>query len=151
MTSQLRTNKAERDRRRPMGGSEFKLNAPHIKGMHTHWFNDVGNRLLRAQQAGYEFVEEENVVDGAGGSHHQVGDRRVRQVVGSTEKGPMHAYLMQIPQKMYDEDQRAKQTELDEIDEALAFRGAAPGGVDPSADPNFYGSSKGRKTSIKRK
>ena len=109
----------------PLGTARQKLLYASRPGYHRHWFNDTGNRIHAAENAGYEFVEEMN--DG----------RRVKvsRRVGTHEGGQsMTAYLMEIRQEFYDEDQAAKLVVVDEIDAAI--RGGEPRG--DGADPGAF-------------
>ena len=72
--------------------------------------NDVEDRITQFQEAGYELVENETV---------EVGDKRVSQgtSVGSKKVFSVgqgtKAYVMRIKKEWYDEDQRAKQVQVD--------------------------------------
>lgn len=79
--------------------------------------NDEDDRISRFQEAGYEICKEEAV--GA------VGDRRVDSTssLGSTAhfsvgKGTK-AVLMRIPKEWYQEDQLAKQKEIDAVENTM--------------------------------
>jgi hypothetical protein len=77
--------------------------------------NDVDDRLMRAQEAGYEFVE----------SPEQLGDKKVAEAskIGTSVSKPVGngtiGYLMRIPKKWYEEDQAAKQKQIDQTEAAL--------------------------------
>ena len=115
---------ANRKERVPLGGKRLKMTAPDRKGYHRHWFNDVGTRLSDAQAAGYTFVHDEATLDETEGN--EVSTRK-RQAVGTQENDqPMYAYLMEIPERFYQEDQAAKQAEIDETEAAMK-RGLTPG------------------------
>lgn len=90
-----------RVRRKPFGSMEQKLAYEQRPGYHRHWFNDVGGRIMRAQEAGYEHVRDR---DG----------KEVKKVVGVAEGGgPLWSFLMEIPEEWYQEDMRAQQDEVD--------------------------------------
>ncbi len=101
------TGRAERV---PMGGMILKLEAPKRPGYFRRWAADRKTNLQRYLNAGYKFVTDDITVEEAGNSQNS----RVSQISGDEM-----LYLMEIPQKLYDEDQAAKQAELDEIDETL--------------------------------
>jgi hypothetical protein len=108
-----------RARRVPFGTQVQKLAYAQRAGFHRHWFNDVPDRIRRAKEAGYEHVLGH---DG----------KPVKRVVGVREGGGgMEAYLMEIPQEWFEEDQAAKQQVVDQSDDALKH-GAIAGqpGVD---------------------
>lgn len=91
--------------------------------------NDTGSRIDQLKQAGYEIVEDDNLI---------VGDARVTDATqpGSAKKviskdGTV-SYLMRQKKEWYDEDQAAKQRHNDEIEEAMK----------KSASEGMYGSIK---------
>lgn len=116
-----------RRKRVPLGTPQQKLAYPQRPGYARRWFNDVGNRIHDAGQAGYEHVEKDE--DGR--------EVRVSTRVGTQEGGaPMIAYLMEIRQEFYDEDQATKQQAVDAIDDAILRRDQAP--VDSAEPGKFY-------------
>lgn len=89
------------------------LTVKHKKeGMVYRWFNDVENRVEKAKRAGWEIVTNEDL---------RIGERSVDESTHSGT-GPISkkvglgvvAYLMQIPQEYYEEDQASKQAEITE-------------------------------------
>ncbi|CAB4120854.1 hypothetical protein UFOVP2_31 [uncultured Caudovirales phage] len=110
----------------PMSVPRAKLTTPDIPGFHCHWVNDYPGRVMQANQAGYEFVNQEEALitipDLAGsalGSGTDLGSR-VSLVVGKNEDGtPLRAYLMKIRLEWYKEDQQAGQQRVDQIDDAM--------------------------------
>ena len=96
-----------RPNRKPFGSLEQKLSYPAREGFHRHWFNEIPGRIPRALDAGYEHVKDK---DG----------KNVCRIVGTAEGGgPLHAYLMEIPEEWYKEDMRAAQAEIDEKEQAM--------------------------------
>ena len=88
---------AARPVRKPFGALDQKLAYAARPGFHRHWFNDVGNRIARAQEAGYEHVKGD---DG----------RNVSKIVGTLEGGgAMTAFIMEIPEEWYQADMKAQQ------------------------------------------
>jgi hypothetical protein len=91
-------------------------------GFQYRWVRDTsetGHEIVRYLSAGYEFVNrnKEGIV---------IGDNSVYQskAVGSIIRVPAgrdddYLYLMKIPQEWYDEDQEAKQREVDRREEAI--------------------------------
>lgn len=78
--------------------------------------NDTGSRIDQLKQAGYEIVEDDNLI---------VGDARVLDAKqpGSAKKviskdGTV-SYLMRQKKEWYDEDQATKQAHNDEIEAAM--------------------------------
>lgn len=102
-----------RVRRTPIG----KRNVLTLTGQDPNFnyriVNDQGDRIQRFVDAGYELVPASDV---------QVGDKRVNQAtpegshaqvsVGGGEK----AFVMRIRKDWYDEDQKAKQAEVDAVE-----------------------------------
>lgn len=104
------------------------------------WVNDDGRgRLDRAVQGGYEFAPDTmRVGTGSRDGNSDVGSK-VSRVVGTQEGGAgMRAYLMRIPRDLYNEDQAAKQRQVDEIDKAIKR-----GDAHKSGDDNRYVPSAG--------
>lgn len=107
-----------RAERIPLGVRKQKLNAEIRKGYVGRWVNDDGDRINQALQGGYTFVAKDNVAksDDPG--------NRISRVVGSKASGgALTAYLMEIPEEWYREDQLAKQGRIDDT-EALIKRGS---------------------------
>lgn len=83
---------------------------------HYRVVNDIGSRIHAFQQAGYELVTDDNLV---------IGDSRVSDAadLGSTKrilsKDGTISYLMRIKKEWFDEDQKAKNARLDELDTAM--------------------------------
>ena len=98
--------------RKPFGTMEQTMAYAKREGFHRHWFNDVKDRISRAQEAGYEHIKDK---DG----------KNVQMVVGTAEGGgAMHGFLMEIPEEWYKEDMAAQQKIVDDR-EALIKRGQA--------------------------
>lgn len=98
----------DRKERIPFGGPQRKLTCPDDKNFHHHIFNDNWRkdpmRIQRAVDAGYEVVPS----------------TKDALPVGTNEDGSgIRGVLMRIPSKFYEEDQAAKQVELDKIDEQI--------------------------------
>lgn len=113
-----------RNRRVPLGTPESKLTVPQAQDDKEHeyrWINDKPGRLMRAQAAGYEFVEDPTMQVGTGSTNGNSGaDSRVSRLVGKDERGhPLYAYLMKIKREYYDEDQAAKQKAIDEVENTI--------------------------------
>lgn len=114
--------KQERNRR-PFSSKEPNLPLPTIAGFIPRWFNDEENRLPRAQDAGWEFVNPSEFPTFRPSQHvapnSDLGSR-ISVVCGTDELGQsIRAYLMKINKDFWDEDQAAKQKEIDETDKAI--------------------------------
>lgn len=81
--------------------------------------NDREDRIARFLEAGYQFVNRDkngivSVGDPTAGNSNSV-DNRVTKRVG----GGVVAYLMAIPREFYEEDQKAKQAEIDDLESGI--------------------------------
>lgn len=121
MSNQRRVNHTEE---RPARGQERRIEAPmrvpidglrnilDVHGikpdMHPCWVNE--NQVDRFRAAGYTFVDYDGVTYGAYSVNQSnpLGARYAKNVGGG-----VYAYLMEIPQEIYDEDYRKQQAELD--------------------------------------
>ena len=125
---------AER-KRIPMSVPVQKLEAPDIPGYHLHWFIGTADRIQRALDGGYEFVDErETQVNnvGLGGDSTASGNTDMGSrvsVVAGTELGrdgqPIRLILMKIKQEWYEEDQKLVVDRNEKV--ATALRGGLLG------------------------
>lgn len=105
--------KIERIRRdrTPIGVPTMNWSCPDNDGYQYRVFNDEWmsrpDNIQRALSAGYEFVDSEE-------------KRQKPKVVGTNDNGtPIKGYLMRIPKEIFDEDQAAKQKDIDKVDEQI--------------------------------
>jgi hypothetical protein len=110
-------------------------------GYHIRWFNDQDDRLTRAEEAGYQYVDRKEV--------GRVGDKdisngntdvnsRVSRVVGrAANNQPIRAYLMKIKDEWHKDDQVKKEEVNRRVDDAI--RAGKAGGADVK---NAYGEVK---------
>jgi hypothetical protein len=96
--------------------------------MVPRWFNDDPGRLERALGGGYKFVKPEHAGSLGQGALHADGKdpesgARVSLVVNRGTP-VIRAYLMEISEKYYKEDQAEKEKVNAQVDEALALGGA---------------------------
>jgi len=83
------------------------------------YINDNEGRLQKAIDGDYEFVNGVQPGDKEVGIDAGV-DSRVSVPAGTREDGsPMRAYLMRIPRKFYEEDQKEKEKTHKAIDDAI--------------------------------
>lgn len=132
------TGRAIRRKRGALNGSTPKMAIGNlIEGYHLHWMNDEKNRIEAALDNGYEFVSPEEIggmrYNNVTNRNTELSENRVRLLVGTTQDGPLFAYLMKIPQEWYEEDQQELQDRNNLVDEAI--RGGRSSGVDSTG---FY-------------
>jgi hypothetical protein len=92
--------------RRPFGMHAMKLAAEIRPGFHRHWFNDKGDRIREATDAGYTHVLNE-----AG--------KPIEKIVNSHNSGGLgstRAFLMEIPEEWWIEDQVTEQEHIDQFE-----------------------------------
>ena len=101
-----------RQQRVPLGQIKAKLAREASKGMVGRFVNDTAGRVQAARKAGYEHVMVTTGMDGE--------ERQDSEIVGVQENGqPLIAFYMEIPLKFYREDQKAKQEQVDIVDDAI--------------------------------
>lgn len=104
-----------RVRRTPVGTRNKLTVYGKEPGYHYRIVNDVddGARIQEFLEAGYEFVPAKDV---------KVGDKRIEATSSEGTNAQVHvgggqkAFVMRIKQEWYDEDQAAKQRQLDELE-----------------------------------
>jgi hypothetical protein len=130
----------------PFGGIRLKLQlseadnkAFKARKKVPHWFNDDPGRLERALGGGYTFVKPEHATSLGQGALHQDGsdpesNARVSIVVNRSEP-VTRAYLMEISEKFYKQDQAEKEKRNRLVDDALALGGKGASDVEESYRP----------------
>lgn len=124
-----KVGRPKKAKRVPFGAHRTKLQVEGIKGYRLRWFNDIDGRIERAMEGGYVFVERDEVPSlGEGALHQDNSDvnSKVSKIVSKGNKKPVRAYLMKIKDEWYDEDQLAKESVNQRVDDAL--RQGQPGG-----------------------
>lgn len=127
-----------RKERIPFGVQHSRLTVANPDPNYVYrWVNDDGRgRIDRATAGGYEFVQadsDQKVGTGSADGNSDVGSR-VSRIVGTQEGGAgMRAYLMRIKREWYEQDQKAKQALVDQIDSAIKR-----GDAHRSGDDNRY-------------
>lgn len=114
---------------RPMSAGQRRLEVPPIEGYHLHWFRGTPSNLKRAQQAGYSFVDADEIdlndFDIAGDDSSNTGTdmgSRVSVISGDdvgTNGQPGRLYLMKCPQELYEYAQSLHNDQVDATAEAL--------------------------------
>jgi len=106
----------------PLGGMSQKLQMSEVdmkefarRKMKTRWVNDRDGRLHQALAGGYSYVNPK-YAESLGASAVQKGgdniDSRVGRVVTKGGDEVIWAYLMEIPEKLWQQDQDAKMAKL---------------------------------------
>lgn len=115
-------------KRVPFGGHRTRLQTEQRKGYVRRWFNDTEDRIQRALDAGYTFVEDKNANVGEGDLHQGNTDLngKVSKIVSKGGGNPIRAFLLEIPKAYYDEDQKSKEMRNRMVDDAI--RSGTPGG-----------------------
>lgn len=130
-----------RSTRVPLGVARSKLSVPVRPGYQRRWVNDTEGRLLQAQQGGYQFAVDQSLQIGSpdiDNENRDLGARVSRVVDKSTGQ---KAYLMEIKEEFYQEDQAAKKKAVKAKDDLIKN-----GKLDDDADR--YVPDKGRGISI---
>lgn len=129
--------KAERQRV-PMSVPVQKLEVPPIPGFHLHWFRDEPERIARAQRAGYEFCDP-NEVDlnntDLGGESAASGNTdlgsRVSVISGEETRQdgqPGRLILMKIKSEWWEADQLLVAERNEAVAEAIRGGSVGAGG-----------------------
>ena len=118
-----RKTASAKPKRTPVSGARDILNFNEKKDGYVYrWVNDKDNRIQRFLEAGYTFVGQD--ADNRG--QLISGDKSINNSSGvvsgvitkSVGKGDT-SYLMAISEEYYEEDQSAKQTQIDKVESAL--------------------------------
>ena len=113
-------------KRSGLGGRDILTvqDLPDLDKFHYHWINDIGDRLYQRFKEGYDFVEKGGLsagditVESARGT-----DSLLKKGVG---KGVI-AYLMKVPNEIYDEYQAEKRQRNAAVDEEIRGSGKSAG------------------------
>ena len=115
-TATVKRAPRERTKRTPVNGRNVLTVEGKEPGYVYRIVNDVGDRINTFQEGGYELVESKAV---------KVGDRRLNNASAEGSKaqvsvgGGQKAFVMRIPKEWYDEDQLAKQTQINELENSM--------------------------------
>jgi hypothetical protein len=107
---------------KPMSVGMRRLEVPEKDGWHRHWFRATAGNIARAKQAGYRYVDKEDVelndFDLAGDGESKGTDLGSRVTVSSGD-GQDKLVLMECPQHLYDHGQEIHMQEVHKTAEAL--------------------------------
>jgi hypothetical protein len=127
-----------RSTRVPLGVARSKLSVPKRDGYVRRWVNDTEGRLLNATQGGYEYAKDQSLQIGSpdvDNENRDLGARISRVVDKSTGQ---KAYLMEIKEEFYEEDQAAKRIAVKAKDDLIKN-----GKLDDDADRYIPDNGKG--------
>jgi hypothetical protein len=110
--------KAERKKRIPVGIRRRSLAVDNLPaGKQARWVNDTPGRINAFLDGGYTFLRQDGTIEV---DNTDPGEAHISRVVGvSKDNREMRAYLMVIDEDIYNEDQAAKQEQLDVVDDAI--------------------------------
>lgn len=122
-----RRTTVDEDSRIPMSLPQLMLQVPEIEGYVMHWFADRPGRIPRAIQAGYEFVQPDEVKInnfGLASDLMQSGNTdlgtRVSVHGGTAENGGAERlYLMKVKKEWYDKDMELREQNSDRVVDTL--------------------------------
>ena len=106
----------ERPSRTPIGSRNVLTVSGKDENFVYRVVNDVGDRIAMFQEAGYELVDA---------STHRVGDKRINSATPEGSKAQVSvgkgekAFVMRIRKDWYDEDQKAKQVDVDRLEQSI--------------------------------
>ena len=108
-----------RSKRVPLGVARSKLSVPDRPGYKGRWINDVEGRIANAELGGYQFRAGPDLPIGdqdIDNVNRDLGERISRVVDKTTGQ---KAYLMEIKEEFYEEDQTAKVRKVEEVDRRI--------------------------------
>ena len=138
MSSERESERSEdKPERVPFGGMRLKMQLSEAdvkgfkaRGMVTRWFNNVEGRIQRAEGGGYRFVDPKYAKSLGQGALHggstSLSAGKVSKVV-SRGHPVIEAFLMEIKEEDYREDQAKKELVNAQVDDALAMGGKTGG------------------------
>lgn len=108
-----------RSKRVPLGVARSKLSVPVRPGYQRRWINDAEGRIANAEAGGYQFAQDPSLQIGQADIDNENRDlgARVSRVVDKTTG--QKAYLMEIKEDFYKEDQAAKVAKVEEVDRRI--------------------------------
>lgn len=124
-TTTVEVNRPERPRRVPVSGPRDILTVMDQDPNYVYrWVNDTDGRLDRFKLGGWEVVTGKHTVgmDSINSGSNKYGSAHAKQIGGGN-----WAVLMRIPKEYYDEDQKAKQDRIDEIEATMREEGRKEG------------------------
>jgi len=118
-----KSNNGEQPRKRVPLGTRNVLTAPKKHGFVRRFVNDKGDRVENFKAAGWNVVDE----------HVQVGDPKIGRasslgsLVNPHVGGGQRAVLMELPEKIYNEDRVASQAAITQVENEIRRNSKSPG------------------------
>lgn len=109
-------------RKRVPLGSRNILTAPKRSGFVRRFVNDKGDRVQAFKDAGWTLVEDTPVGDSKIGRASSIGSTTNPSVGGG-----QRAFLMEIPEKYYQEDYNAAQAKITQVESEIKRNSKSPG------------------------
>lgn len=136
-TSEINDDSRSRFPKRVPLHEQQRLGAKKRAGYQPRIFNDEGNKIQAALDAGYSIVNDGRTISGHRSCDPGKFGNAATAYVGRNERGhEITGVLMEIPQNWYDEDQAAKQMEIDAQEQQIRQGMMETGNI----SPNKYGS-----------
>ncbi len=116
MSRTTASTSVQRTKRTPINGRNILTVSGKEPGYVYRVVNDSGDRIALFQEAGYELVDAADV---------SVGDRQINKASSEGSKAQVsvgvgqRAFVMRIKQEWYDEDQKAKQEHVNQLEQSL--------------------------------
>lgn len=115
-------NTGQSRKRIPLGTRNI-LTASKRQGYVRRFVNDKGDRIQAFKDAGWSAVEtEDQIGDDKAGRSTSMGSSANPSVGGG-----QRAVLMEIPEKFHEEDNKAKQTKITQVENEIRRNSAKPG------------------------
>jgi hypothetical protein len=128
--------KTERKRKSAFTGLNQKLGVYGTDPAYKyHWFNDIAGRISQAQQTGYDFVMKDEVelsMSGIAVNANEDLGGRISTFVDkgdANSNGGFRAYLMKIPLEYFEEDQKAMQDKINQVERDMITHNGVAGGL----------------------
>lgn len=102
-----------------------QLLAAQRPGFVRRWVNDEKGKLDRRQDQGYTFVGEGAANEPFEATSDDIGSRKSQRVGVTDDKQPLRAYLMEIPEDFYKQDQQEKARRTDAKTRAVSTEAAS--------------------------
>ena len=125
MSRTPRTEDSTRQGRTPVAAQRSKLSYKGLdtKNFYHRWVIDRDDRISMFVEAGYEFVAPHNKSVGEAHVDQATQAAQGSRVTKPAGYGGFKLYLMRLPLKFWEADQKLKQAEIDEIELSMRHPG----------------------------